>query len=98
MQVCGQRLRIPDFNGNSMFNTLGNLELEPCCGLVLPDFEGARQLQLTGRAHACFDVAEDAERTGGTGRWIEFDVESWRITPWNQPLRWRFVEASPFNP
>lgn len=98
VQVVGQVLRIPDFNGNSMFNTLGNLTLEPRCGLVLPDVDGVRQLQLNGHGRACFDVAEDVERTGGTGRWVEFTVTSWRIAPLNRPLRWRFVQASPFNP
>jgi predicted pyridoxine 5'-phosphate oxidase superfamily flavin-nucleotide-binding protein len=98
VQRRGQVLRIPDYNGNSMFNTLGNLEVEPRCGLVLPDFDGARQLQLTGHARVCFDVADDMEQTGGTGRWIEFTVECWRATPLNRPLRWRLLEASPFNP
>lgn len=98
VQQRGQVLRIPDYNGNSMFNTLGNLVVESRCGLLLPDFDGERQLQLTGHARVCFDVAQDVELTGGTGRWIEFTVESWRITPLNRPLRWRFVEASPFNP
>lgn len=98
VQRRGQMLRIPDYNGNSMFNTLGNLAVGSRFGLVLPDFDGARQLQLSGHARVCFDVAEDSEHTGGTGRWIEFTVESWRITPLNQALRWRFVEASPFNP
>lgn len=98
VQRRGQVLRIPDYNGNSMFNTLGNLEVEPRSGLVLPDFDGARQLQLTGHARVCFDVAEDMEQTGGTGRWIEFTVERWRATPLNRLLRWRLLEASPFNP
>lgn len=98
VQVQGQRLRLPDYPGNSMFNTLGNLAVESRCGLVLPDFDGTRQLQLSGRAQVRFDVAEDVDRTGGTGRWVEFDVESWRITPLNRPQPWRFVEASRFNP
>lgn len=94
----GQLLRIPDFNGNSMFNTLGNLKVDARFGLTLPDFEGARQLQLTGSAQAHFNREEDRERTGGTGRWIDFTVTAWRITPLNRSLRWKFVEASPFNP
>lgn len=98
VQRRGQMLRIPDYNGNSMFNTLGNLALESRCGLVMPDFDGRRQVQLIGHARAFFDVEEDIEQTGGTGRWIEFTVDSWRIAPLNKPLRWRFVEASPFNP
>lgn len=98
VQQQGQVLRIPDFNGNSMFNTLGNLELESRCGLVFPDFEGARQLQLTGHARAHFGVEADIDQTGGTGRWIEFRVDSWRSTPLNLPQRWRLLEASPYNP
>jgi uncharacterized protein len=98
VQIAGQVLRIPDYSGNSMFNTLGNLAVDPRCGLVLPDIDGVRQLQLNGRARACFDVADDAASTGGTGRWIEFTLESWRISALNRPLRWRFIEASPFNP
>lgn len=98
VQQRGQVLRIPDFNGNSMFNTLGNLELEPRCGLVFPDFEGARQLQLTGHARAHFGVDAGIDQTGGTGRWIEFQVHSWRSTPLTLPQRWRLLEASPYNP
>ncbi|WP_028603342.1 pyridoxamine 5'-phosphate oxidase family protein [Ottowia thiooxydans] len=93
-----QVLRIPDFSGNSMFNTLGNLAVESRCGLVFPDFEGARQLQLTGHARVCFDVIDEIQLTGGTGRWIEFTVDAWCISPLNLPLRWSFVEASPYNP
>ena len=98
VQVVGQKLRIPDFNGNSMFNTLGNLAVESRCGLVLPDVDGSHQLQMNGHGRVCFDVEEDLARTGGTGRWIEFTVDAWRIAPLNRPLRWRFVQASPFNP
>jgi len=98
VQQQGQVLRIPDFNGNSMFNTLGNLELEPRCDLVFPDFEGARQLQLTGHARAHFGVEAGIDQTGGTGRWIEFQVHSWRSTPLTLPQRCRLLEASPYNP
>lgn len=98
VQQQGQVLRIPDFNGNSMFNTLGNLELESRCGLVFPDFEGARQLQLTGHARTHFGVDADIDQTGGTGRWIEFQVDSWRSTLLNLPQRWRLLQASPYNP
>lgn len=94
----GQVLRIPDYSGNSMFNTLGNLTVESGCGLVFPDSDGAGQLQLSGQARVCFDVTDDIESTGGTGRWIEFTVHAWRIAPLNKALRWRFVEASPYNP
>jgi len=41
----GTCLRIPDYRGNSMFNTLGNIQTYPKAGLVFIDFEGRRLLQ-----------------------------------------------------
>ena len=91
-------LLIPDYAGNSMFNTLGNLTLDTRCGLSVPDFERGLQLQLTGEAQPRFDVADEAERTGGTRRWLEFKIMRWQVQPWNMPVAWSFVDVSPFNP
>jgi hypothetical protein len=40
----------PDYAGNAMFNTLGNLRLNPRAGLLVPDWETGGLLQLTGTA------------------------------------------------
>ncbi len=45
-----RRLVIPDYPGNMMFNTLGNLAADPRAGLLLVDFDVGATLQLTGRA------------------------------------------------
>ena len=50
-----QTLRIPDYNGNGMFNTLGNLIINPRAGLIFIDFERSRTLQLSGRATILWD-------------------------------------------
>jgi len=52
------RLWWPDFPGNNMFNSLGNLLVNPRCGLLFVDFERASALQLRGRA----TVRGDRER------------------------------------
>jgi predicted pyridoxine 5'-phosphate oxidase superfamily flavin-nucleotide-binding protein len=39
-----------DYSGNNMFNTLGNLVVEPRCALLFIDFQRARTLELRGRA------------------------------------------------
>jgi predicted pyridoxine 5'-phosphate oxidase superfamily flavin-nucleotide-binding protein len=44
------RVLIPDYAGNMMFNTLGNVEADGRTGLLLVDFASGRTLQLTGRA------------------------------------------------
>jgi uncharacterized protein len=91
-------LRIPDYPGNSLFNTLGNFALNPKAGLTFVDFESARQLQMTGDVVLDFGIAEDPELTAGTLRWWSFRPRRWIASPWNAPINWAFVDASPFNP
>ena len=40
----------PDFQGNAMFNTLGNLVVDPACGLTVVDPDDGTTLYLTGEA------------------------------------------------
>lgn len=98
VQLRGDVLLIPDYVGNAMFNTLGNLHLNARAGLVFVDFAGNRQLKLTGRAALDLQVRESDANTGGTGRGWTFAVERWFAAPLNLALSSDFVEASPFNP
>ncbi len=97
-RLDAQRLRVPDYAGNSLFNTMGNLALDPACGLVVPDFTTGRLLHLTGRARLLWDQADPQGRTGGTGRFWEFEIEAWLLREQALPLSWEFLDASPFNP
>ena len=91
-------LRIPDYRGNSMFNTLGNLALNPNAGLVFPDFENRRVLQLTGTAEILWDQADAAGESGGTGRFWHFHTEYWLETPLPSSIVSEFLDYSPYNP
>ncbi|GJL57103.1 MAG: pyridoxamine 5'-phosphate oxidase [Nitrospirales bacterium] len=70
-------LRIPDYPGNSMFNTLGNFAVNPRAGLIFLDFESGKTLQLTGRSEVLYDVADSADETGGTHRYWQFHIDRW---------------------
>ncbi|NMO22548.1 pyridoxamine 5-phosphate oxidase [Pyxidicoccus fallax] len=87
----------PDYAGNNMFNTLGNLALDARAGLLLIDFEGGGTLQLTGRAQATW-APERLARHAGAKRVVDFHVEEVRESRGVTPLRWRFLEYSRFNP
>jgi predicted pyridoxine 5'-phosphate oxidase superfamily flavin-nucleotide-binding protein len=51
VRVLDERtLSFPDYPGNAMFNTLGNLAVEPRAGLLFVDFAEHALLQLTGSA------------------------------------------------
>jgi predicted pyridoxine 5'-phosphate oxidase superfamily flavin-nucleotide-binding protein len=97
--VTPDRLRIPDYRGNSMFNTLGNFAVDDRAGLVFLDFEGARLLQLKGTVTVGFDEAEDPRQpTGGTGRYWHVEVERWLELPVPGGVAWELLDRSPHNP
>ncbi len=96
--VNGSTLRIPDYPGNSMFNTLGNFEVHPHAGLVVPDFETGRCLQVVGRPEIRWDLADPDNETGGTRRFWDLHVEEWILADMPGALRWESLDRSPHNP
>lgn len=91
-------LRIPDYPGNSMFNTLGNLALNPRAGLVFPDFERGTVVQLSGTGEILWDQADPNQVSGGTGRFWDFHVERWLETQIPDAIAWELLDRSPYNP
>jgi predicted pyridoxine 5'-phosphate oxidase superfamily flavin-nucleotide-binding protein len=90
-------LRWPDYVGNAMFLTLGNLQLNASAGLLLPDWETGTTLHLTGTAHTVWDAEQIAE-VPGAQRLVEFAVEAVREITAASPLRWTSPGYSRFNP
>lgn len=84
-------LTLPDYSGNFMFNSFGNLEVNPHAGLLALDFEQGDVLSLTGTARVLWDAGGSMP---GAERLLEMRVE--------RGLRWRgllkpgsAVEVSP---
>lgn len=93
------RLRIPDYRGNSMFNTLGNFVVDDRAGVLILDFERRRVLQMTGTAAVRFDEQDDPRQpTGGTGRYWDFHIACWVELPVVTPHSWELLDYSPYNP
>ena len=90
-------LRLPDYSGNNMFQTLGNIAADPRVGLLFVDFDTGTTLQLTGKARLLWDRPDFAELKGAE-RAVEIQVEEIVETQGHGPLGWRFREYSPFNP
>ena len=90
----GTRLTIPDFSGNFMFNTFGNLEVNPHAGIVCPDFATGDVLSITGEAHVVWD---GPELTGfeGAQRLLVFDVAAGVVLDRALPLRFEGLDRSP---
>ncbi len=87
VEVDGDRLRFPDYTGNSMYMSLGNLVANPRIGLLFVDFDNGDTLQLTGAAELAFEP-----------RAVHVTVERAIRTPAASPYRWALLERSRFNP
>ena len=96
--IEGNKLLIPDYKGNSMFNTLGNIHQYPKAGIIIPDFDNARVLQLTGLADILWDQLDDTNHSGGSKRFWTLKVEAWQETPIAKHIDWHFQDYSPHNP
>lgn len=95
--VDARRLVWPDYLGNSFYMTLGNIELNPVCGLLFVDWQRGDTLQLTGRARIDWDPAR-AEVVPDARRLVEFEADRVVHIPAACPLRWQLRSSSPVNP
>ncbi len=91
-------LRVPDYVGNSMYNTLGNFVVNPRAGLVFIDFAASRTLQLIGRPEIQWELDDPTDASGGTKRFWDFEIERWLETDLPRKLQWEFLDYSPHNP
>lgn len=90
-------LVFPDYSGNNMFNTLGNITVNPQAGLLFIDFQRGSALQVTGRAYIIWDTERAAEFPGAE-RLVELQIDQVIQITDASPLRGRFLEYSPANP
>lgn len=95
VQVLDDRLlRIPDYKGNNMFNTLGNFTSYPHAGLVFLDFNQNVILQLTGSPVILWDTEGAEYSTGGTGCYWQFAIEYWQQSTLHSNLKWEYLEPT----
>jgi predicted pyridoxine 5'-phosphate oxidase superfamily flavin-nucleotide-binding protein len=95
--VDEKHIVFPDYNGNSMFNTLGNLTVNPHAGLLFIDFDTGRTLQLTGPASTDWNAARIG-KFAGAERVVDFELEQSIDNPAGFPLTAKFRQFSRSNP
>ncbi|SED61650.1 hypothetical protein SAMN05216533_0099 [Streptomyces sp. Ag109_O5-10] len=87
----------PDYSGNNMFNTLGNLSTDPTATLVFLDFATGRSLHLSGHAELEWTRPGVTGDDDGTGRRVRFYPQR-LVADLELPLRADAVAAAPGNP
>lgn len=93
-------LFFPDYRGNGMFQSFGNLHADARASLAVLDFDTGHVLQLSGTAVIDWDVrVTHPSLEGGASRGVRFHIAA--VSRSNGPattLRWRLVERSPYSP
>jgi predicted pyridoxine 5'-phosphate oxidase superfamily flavin-nucleotide-binding protein len=75
VRVDGDRVWWPDYPGNKLFNSFGNLAVDPEAALLFPDFATGRTLHLSGTAEVEWDAAGKPGDDGRTGRRAVFTLQ-----------------------
>ena len=93
------KLRVPDYFGNSIYSTLGNIYVNPKAALLFVDYEKGETLQITGTAALQFDQNSeyDLYKSGDTGRFWTFESKRWIRTINHHVVSAEFVEFSHWN-
>lgn len=97
IRVAPHEIVWPDYAGNSMFNTLGNIDAYPRAGLAFIDFDDGWLLQLTGSASIDWH-SKGGPTFPGAERLVRLEVEQVVESARRLPAPLELVEYSPFNP
>lgn len=84
------RLIIPDYPGNSFFNTIGNLTVDPRAGLLFLDFLGGHIITLTMLAEVVWKT-EDPILCGDQDRMIRLSLKSGYVIRNALRYRWELI-------
>jgi len=88
----------PDYPGNNLFNSLGNIAVDPAAALLFLDFATGTTLHLSGTAVIDWEGPPEPAADDRTGRRVRFSVEATAsgstsvhaddvvASPWNPPL------------
>ncbi|QGQ97335.1 pyridoxamine 5'-phosphate oxidase [Paenibacillus psychroresistens] len=95
--VNAKTILFPDYFGNSMYNTLGNIYINPSTGLLFIDYEHGHSLHLTGLAEIIWDE-EQASVFPGAERLVRFNIAEVVQVKNATEMQWGDTELSPYNP
>jgi NAD(P)H-flavin reductase len=87
----------PEYSGNRLYQSLGNMMLEPKAGFCLPDFETGDCLYVTGTTEILFGK-EAAEVMPRSNLAVRVTIIAARLVASVLPFRGYTGEYSPYNP
>lgn len=93
----GLTLVYPEYSGNRLYQTLGNLRTTPRAGLVIPDFKTGDVLYISGTTEILTGKAA-TDLIAHTNLAVKIKVEALRYVTNGLAFRGQEGEFSPYNP
>ena len=93
----GTVLVYPEFSGNRLYQTLGNLQANPRLGIAVPDFDTGDVLYATGTTRLLVGAAA-AALMPHTNLAVRLRLTAARFVRRGLPFRGAAIDLSPYNP
>ncbi|KAF1813435.1 oxidoreductase FAD-binding protein [Eremomyces bilateralis CBS 781.70] len=93
----GAEIVYPEYSGNRLYQTLGNLQITPVAGLVFPDFVSGDVLYVTGKTEILIGKAA-ADVLPRSNLAVKVKIIAARLVEQGLPFRGKPGEYSPYNP
>lgn len=93
----GAEIVYPEYSGNRLYQTLGNLQVTSKAGLVFPDLETGNVLYVTGTTQILIGK-EASDIIPHSNLAVKVKVTAARLVQSGLPLRGQPGETSPYNP
>lgn len=96
-EASGAVLCYPEYSGNRLYQTLGNLKVNPVVGICVPDFDTGDMLYLTGTTEILIGP-EAAQVLPRSNLAVKITTTASRFVATALPFRGVSGEPSPYNP
>lgn len=96
-EESGAILIYPEYSGNRLYESLGNLQINPLAGITIPDFDTGDVLYLTGKTEVLIGAAASSILPRSNLA-VKMTVTASRFVEAGLSFRGIAGEASPYNP
>ncbi|KAF2009562.1 oxidoreductase-like protein [Aaosphaeria arxii CBS 175.79] len=87
----------PEYSGNRLYQTLGNLQMNPRVGITFPDYQTGDILYITGVTEILV-LSEAAKVLPGSNLAVKIKIEEAKFVESGLPFRGKRMVPSPYNP
>lgn len=95
--ISSNQIIYPEYSGNRLYQSLGNLQINPKIGITFPDYETGNVLYITGTADILVGT-DAAYMLPGSNLAVKIKIDEARFVTGGLPFRGVRKTPSPYNP